>query len=79
MGIKVEETSQIFGANKAVIMNMQVPSSTLKRSIILHAFHKSRETIAAGICQAEHKNKNKNTSDLLTLSLGQNEYYNVIC
>ena len=58
MGIKVEKTSQILGDNKAVIMNMQLPSSTLKKKHNSIAFHKSREAIAAGICQAEHINGN---------------------
>ena len=78
MGIKVEKTSQILGDNKAVIMNMQLPSSTLKKKHNSVAFHKSREAIAAGICQAGHINGNQNPSDVLTISLRPNEYYKYI-
>ena len=57
---------------------MQVPSSTIKKKHNSVAFHKSRETITACICQAGHKNGNQTPSDLLTISLGQNEYYKYI-
>ena len=59
MGIKVEETSQILGANKVVIMNMQVPSSTIKKKHNSVAFHKSRETITACIVKLDTKMETK--------------------
>ena len=81
IGIKVQKTSQMLGANKAVItvitviMNMQLPSITMKMKYNSVAFHKSREEIAAGICQAGHINGNQNPSDILTKSLGPNKSY----
>ena len=78
MGIEVEKTSKILGANKAVIMNMQLPSSTMKKKHNSVAFHKSREAMTAGICQAGHINENQNLSDILTKSLGPNKYYKYI-
>ena len=68
----------MLGANKAVIiviMNMQLPSTTMKMKYNSVAFHKSREEIAAGICQAGHVNGNQNPSDILTKSLGTNKSY----
>jgi len=66
MGIKVEKTSQILGANKAVIMNIQqLPSSTMKKKHNSVAFHKSKVVIAAGISQAGNINGNQNPSDIL--------------
>ena len=75
IGIKVQKTSQILGANKAVIiviMNTQLPSTTMKKKYNSVAFHKSREEITAGICQAGHINRNQHPSDILTKSLGTN-------
>ena len=59
-------------------MNMQLPSITMKMKYNSVAFHKSREEIAAGICQAGHINGNQNPSDILTKSLGTNKYYKYI-
>ena len=81
IGIKVQKTSQMLGANKAVIiviMNMQLPSTTMTKKYNSVAFHKSREAIAAGICQAGHINGNQHPSDILTKSLGTNKYYKYI-
>jgi len=81
IGIKVQKTSQMLGANKAVIiviMNMQLPSTTMKKKYNAVAFPKSREAIAAGICQAGHINGNQHPSDILTKSLGTNKYYKYI-
>ena len=66
IGIKNEKPSQILGTNKAVRMNMQLPSSIMKKKHNSVAFHKSREAIVAGICQAGHINGNQVPSDILT-------------
>ena len=81
IGIKVQKTSQMLGANKAVIiviMNMQLPLTTMKKKYNSVAFHKSREAIAAVICQAGHINGNQNPSDILTKSLGPKYQYNIL-
>ena len=54
---------------------MQLPLPTMKMKYNSVAFHKSREEIAAGICQAGHINGNQNPSDILTKSLGPNKSY----
>ena len=59
-------------------MNMQLPSTTMKMKYNSVAFHKSREEIAAGICQGGNINGNQNPSDILTKSLGTNKYYKYI-
>ena len=59
MGIEIKKTSQILGDNKAVIMNMQLPSSTVKKKHSSVAFHKSREAIVAGIYQTGHIDGNQ--------------------
>ena len=54
---------------------MQLPSTTMKMKFNSVAFHKSREEIAAGICQAGHINGNQNPCDILTTCIGPNKSY----
>ena len=65
-GCTVEEASRIFCDNKGVVlagcgMNMLIK----KRSAAL-AFHKTRESIAAGAIELQHIGGDKNWSDFLT-------------
>ena len=75
MGIDVETTSTILGDNNAVILNMQLPSSTLKKKHNSVAFHKAREAFAAGFARAGHIDGANNPADILTKPLSPKDYY----
>ena len=55
MGTALEPCSAILCDNQAVILNMQLPSSTLKKKHNSVAFHKSREAFGTGFAHAGHK------------------------
>ena len=66
LGVKVEHATPILGDNKAVIQNSTLPDSLLKKKHVAIAYHKTRESAAAG---AVHPLKTKgdwNFSDILT-------------
>ena len=75
MGVKVETTSTLLGDNNSVIMNTQLPSSSLKKKHNSVAFHKAREAVAARIVRTGHIDGTENPSDTLTKSLGPSEIY----
>ena len=75
MGLKIEDTTTILCNNKSVVLNMQLPSSLLKKKHNLVAFHKACEAVAAGIVGLGHVDSMENASDILTKSLGPSDYY----
>ena len=75
MGVKVEKCSTVLGDNQAVITNMQLPSSTLKKKHNACAFHKCREAVAAGFTRFGHVSSEENPSDVLTKSLSPRKMY----
>jgi hypothetical protein len=75
MGIDVEPTSTILCDNQAVIINTQLPTSSLKKKHNAVAFHKIREAVAAGIIRTAHIRSENNISDILTKPKGPLDYY----
>ena len=75
MGLNVEKTSKVLGDNLSVIINLQYPSSSLKKKHNAVAYHKYREAIAAGIMQIGHIPADGNISDLLTKLKGLQDYH----
>ena len=66
LGVKVSRASLICGDNMGVIQNCTIPDSLLKKKHVAIAFHKARESAAAGVCHPIKILGKNNFSDLLT-------------
>ena len=75
MGIDFEQTSVMLCDNKAVVTNMELPSSTLKKKHNAVAYHKCQEAVAATIVIFGHIPGDSNISDIETKPLGPCDYY----
>ena len=75
MGIAFYRQSYVLCDNKSVVLNMQLPSSSLKKKHNSVAYHKCREAVAAGIAVIGHIEGKQNISDILTKPLGPADYY----
>ena len=49
MGVPIQQVSSVLCDNAAVIVNTQLPSSSIKKKHNSVAYHKARETVAAKI------------------------------
>ena len=70
--------SLMFGDNKSVIMNMTLPSSTLKKKHNAITYHRVREAVAAGIINLVHIPGIENIADVLTKPLGPQEHMRLV-
>lgn len=52
VGVLIEYKLRILGDNKGVINNSIIPGSTVKKKHTSIAYHKVRECIAIGLCNA---------------------------
>ena len=75
MGIGFYEQSYVLCDNKSVVLNMQMPSSSLKKKHNSVAYNRCREIVASGIALIGHIEGKQNMSDLLTKPLGPVDYY----
>lgn len=75
MGMDVEKCSTLLGDNNSVIVNTQLPSSSIKKKHNSVAFHKAREAVAAGYVRTGHINSTENPSDVLTKAVSPTEFY----
>jgi hypothetical protein len=66
MGIPINGPTNIFCDNKSVVLNMTLPSSSLKKKHNAIAYHKVRECVAAGIVKIYHIEGKQNIADILT-------------
>ena len=66
LGVKVKHASLVCGDNKGVILNSQFPESLLKKKHVAIAFHKTRESAAAGIVHPIKIMSKHNFADILT-------------
>ena len=66
MGIALKGPSQVLCDNKSVVLNMTLPSSTLKKKHNAIAYHRVRETVAAKIIKVNHIDGKSNLADILT-------------
>ena len=66
MGIPIAGPANVFGDNESVVKNCTNPASTLKKRHNAIAYHKVRETVAAGILQIAHEPGKMNMADMLT-------------
>ena len=70
MGIPIDGPTLMKGDNMSVIINCTLPSSSLKKKHNAIAYHKVRETVAAGIIVLTHVKSKDNLADILTKPLG---------
>ena len=70
LGVPINGPSYLFGDNQSVVTNTTLPSSTLKKKHNAIAYHKVRESIAAGLFGFCHISGNSNIADILTKPLG---------
>jgi hypothetical protein len=75
MGIKIEPTSNLLCDNQSVVINMQFPSSNLKKKHNAVAYHRCREAVAAGIVRVGHVRSEDNLADIMTKPKGPADYY----
>jgi len=74
MGIRFDATTAMLCDNQAVVTNMQLPSSNLKKKHNAVSYHKCREAVAAGIISVGHIPSAANVADVLTKPLGPAMY-----
>ena len=77
MVMEVKKCSTLPGDNDSTIIDTQYTSSSIKKKHTSVAFHKSRETVAAGFVSTVHIYVKQNPSDVMTKSLGPMDVYNV--
>jgi len=58
-----------------VIVNSQLPSSSIKKKHNSVTFHKAREAVAAGYVRTGHIDGAENPSDVLTKAVSPTEFY----
>ena len=78
LGVPVEETSVMMGDNMSVVLNTTLPSSVLKKKHNACAYHRVRETIAAGIMEVRHIDTINNVADILTKPLGPQVFHRLL-
>jgi hypothetical protein len=64
--VKVRYASFILGDNKGVIQNCSISDSLLKKKHVAIAYHKTRESAAAGIVHPIKIDGKNNFADILT-------------
>ena len=70
-GIPLEGAANVFCDNEAVCKNSSIAASTLKKKHNSIAYHKVRESIAAGIVNIFKEDGETNLADILTKALGK--------
>ena len=66
MGLFMEGPSQVLCDNKSIVLNLTLPSSTLKKKHNAIAYHRVRENIAAQVIKVNHIDGKSNIADILT-------------
>jgi len=68
-GIPIDGPTNMFCDNESVVINATKPESTLKKKHCAVAYHRCRESQAAGVTQWCHEPGETNLADVLTKSL----------
>jgi hypothetical protein len=71
MGVPIDGPCDLFCDNNSVIQNTSRPESPLKKKHNAVAYHKARESIAAGIIRIAKEDGTTNVADILTKLLDQ--------
>jgi hypothetical protein len=78
LGVPVTGPTVLLGDNRAVVLNTTVPSSMLKKKHHAIAYHKVRDSIAAGILHFHHIPTAENLADILTKPLGPTLFHRIL-
>ena len=65
-GVPIDGPTNAFCDNESVVKNVTRPESTLQKKHNAIAYHKVRESVAAGSIRIKHEPGEANLSDLLT-------------
>ena len=68
-GVKIEGSANVFCDNESVIKNSTMPESRIKKKHNSIAYHKTRESVAAGIIRIAYVASKDNIADIFTKSL----------
>ena len=68
-GVPIEGEARIFCDNESVVNSSSYPETVLKKKHCSVAYHKVRETVAAGKALIFYENTNTNLADLFTKCL----------
>jgi hypothetical protein len=66
MGVPLDGPADVFCDNQSVVTNTTKPESSLSKKSNAIAYHKARESIAAGTIQITHEDGDTNLADILT-------------
>jgi hypothetical protein len=66
MGIPIQGSSVLLCDNRSSVLNVSLPSSTLKKRHNAIAYHRVREAVAANIISVYHIDGKDNVSDIMT-------------
>ena len=66
LGVPIEGPCSVFCDNDSVVKNTTRPESPLKKKHCAIAYHKTRESIAAGMIRVAKESGKTNLADLLT-------------
>lgn len=69
LGIPINDASIVFGDNQSTITSATIPSSNLKKKHNAIAYHRIRETVAAGIVNLFYVPSDDNLADAFTKPL----------
>ncbi len=75
LGVEIDGPALMLGDNKSVVLNTTMPSSALKKKHNAIAYHRVRESIAAGILRFIHIPSSENLADFLTKPLPSTKFY----
>ena len=78
LGVKVNFASLVCGDNLAVIQNCTVSDSLLKKKHVAIAYHKSRESAAAGIVHPIKVASKENFADILTKPMSGPAFWSIL-
>ena len=78
LGVKVTVASLICGDNLGVIQNCTVSDSLLKKKHVAIAYHKSRESAAAGIVHPIKVASKNNFADILTKAMSGPAFWSIL-
>ena len=69
LGIPIDGPANVFCDNNSVVMNATIPTSPLKKKHNAIAYHRVRESIAAGTLRIAKVKSEENLADAFTKSL----------
>ena len=78
LGVPLKSSAMLFGDNKSVIISTSLPSSTLKKKHNAVAYHRVRQSVAAGIIDLILIPGKENIADTLTKALGPKVLYRLL-